>query len=262
MQLAPKKVFHRKRAPLLFITLFLQFSISTSATSPTTVTTTTTTTIPETASKIAKGDGNPDCKTTTSTMTTATSTTPTGVAARLARANILELSPYRCARDDYSQGILLDANENAYGPAMMATSKKPQNDDDDHLDLHRYPDPYQIPLKLRMAKHRGNDWLTPSHFFIGVGSDEAIDLLMRIFCKPGHDAILTTPPTYGMYKVCAKVNDLNVVNVPLTPDFNVVIPNVRLFCMVCSSVYILWLPKVMSAFWRALTHNLCILLFL
>jgi Aminotransferase class I and II len=217
--------------------------------SPTTVTTTTTTSTPteEAATKIAKSESNLDCKTTTmpdtTTTTTTTTTTPTGVAARLARANILELSPYRCARDDYSEGILLDANENAYGPAM-ATAATKKHDDDEVLELHRYPDPYQIPLKQRLATLRGdvrngnnnnNNWLTPAHFFIGVGSDEAIDLLMRIFCKPGHDAILTTPPTYGMYKVCAKVNDVDVVTVSLTPDFDVVIPNVRMiifvFCM-------------------------------
>ena len=140
-----------------------------------------------------------------------------GVAARLARKNILELHPYRCARDDYSDGILLDANENAYGPAL----KEPSTE---HT-LERYPDPYQIPLKTKLAGYRGHG-LNPANIFVGVGSDEAIDLLMRIFCRPGVDKILTTPPTYGMYKVCAKVNDVEIVNVPLTPSFDVVIPEV------------------------------------
>jgi histidinol-phosphate aminotransferase len=139
-----------------------------------------------------------------------------GVAARLARKNILELQPYRCARDDYSEGILLDANENAFGPAVP---------DSFHV-LERYPDPYQVPLKEKLSAYRGHG-LQPSNIFVGVGSDEAIDLLMRIFCVPGHDKILTTPPTYGMYKVCAKVNDVDIVNVPLTPDFDVRIPEVR-----------------------------------
>lgn len=140
-----------------------------------------------------------------------------GIAARLARSNILELSPYRCARDDYSEGILLDANENAFGPPV------------DYRDLYvleRYPDPYQIPLKEKLAAYRGHG-LKPENIFVGVGSDEAIDLLMRIFCRPGIDKILTTPPTYGMYKVCAKVNDVEIVNVPLTPYFDVRIPEVR-----------------------------------
>jgi histidinol-phosphate aminotransferase len=141
----------------------------------------------------------------------------TGVAARLARQNILELLPYRCARDDYSTGILLDANENAFGPPI-----EPSEND---MELNRYPDPYQIPLKQKFAAYRGYN-LTPANMFVGVGSDEAIDLLMRIFCVPGQDKILTTPPTYGMYKVSAKVNDLDIVNIPLTSDFRVVVPDV------------------------------------
>ena len=132
-----------------------------------------------------------------------------GIAARLARRNILELQPYRCARDDYSTGILLDANENAYGPPILV----------DGLDLERYPDPYQVPLKIKVAALRGHD-LKPDNIFVGVGSDEAIDLLMRIFCIPGQDQILITPPTYGMYKVSAKVNDVGLVQVPLTPEFD------------------------------------------
>ena len=142
-------------------------------------------------------------------------TAETGIAAKLARPNILELLPYRCARDDYSEGILLDANENAFGPPV----------DDNAMVLERYPDPYQIPLKEKYAAYRG-EGLQPANIFVGVGSDEAIDLLMRIFCKPGHDQILTTPPTYGMYKVSAKVNDVDIVNVPLTPDFDLQIPQV------------------------------------
>ena len=156
---------------------------------------------------------------TTTTSMSSTNGDSTGVAARLARKNILELAPYRCARDDYSQGILLDANENAYGPALSVPNEH---------TYERYPDPYQIPLKEKLCAYRGHG-LTPANIFVGVGSDEAIDLLMRIFCRPGADKILTTPPTYGMYKVCAKVNDVEIVNVPLTPAFDVVIPEVRLF---------------------------------
>ena len=146
-----------------------------------------------------------------------------GIAARLARKNILELHPYRCARDDYSEGILLDANENAYGPPLPRTDSGSADD----IVLERYPDPYQIPLKEKFAKFRGVDGITPAHMFVGVGSDEAIDLLMRIFCRPGgEDQILITPPTYGMYKVCAKVNDIPIVSVPLTPTFDVEVPKV------------------------------------
>jgi len=139
-----------------------------------------------------------------------------GIASKLARKNILELQPYRCARDDYNSGVLLDANENAFGPSIESNGSV----------LERYPDPYQIPLKEKLVTYRGHG-LKPSNVFCGVGSDEAIDLLMRIFCVPGKEMILTTPPTYGMYKVCAKVNDVEIVNVPLTPEFDLRIPEVR-----------------------------------
>lgn len=148
----------------------------------------------------------------------ASSASETGVAERLARPNILELQPYRCARDDYSEGILLDANENALGSPVPT----------EHV-LERYPDPYQVPLKEKLCKLRGNG-LKPSNVFVGVGSDEAIDLLMRIFCTPGKDKIIITPPTYGMYNVCAKVNDLQIVSAPLTPTFDIVVPNVSFHC--------------------------------
>jgi histidinol-phosphate aminotransferase len=148
-----------------------------------------------------------------------------GIAARIARKNILELQPYRCARDDYSSGVLLDANENAYGPTSLPS--KCLDPYDNNNILERYPDPYQIPLKELYAKYRGHG-LKPENLFVGVGSDEAIDLLMRIFCYPGQDNILITPPTYGMYKVCAKVNDVSIVSCPLTTDFDLRIPEVRL----------------------------------
>jgi len=156
---------------------------------------------------------------------------PVGRAALLARPNVLALHPYRCARDDYASGILLDANENAFGPASL-----PSHARDNGLALERYPCPYQRDLKQLLCDYRGRaaatnpgQWLTPEHVFVGVGSDEAIDLLLRIFCAPGHssgggEAILITPPTYGMYKVCANVNDVEVQCVPLTPDFDLRIP--------------------------------------
>jgi histidinol-phosphate aminotransferase len=143
------------------------------------------------------------------------------VVERLARPNILKLQPYRCARDDYSTGILLDANENSIGPTAVPTHS------DNHLILERYPCPYQVPLKEAFASYRGHG-IQAENVFVGVGSDEAIDLLMRIFCVPSVDAILVTPPTYGMYMVSAHVNDLSIVEVPLTPDFDLQVPQVCL----------------------------------
>jgi len=141
-----------------------------------------------------------------------------GVAAQLARPNILSLLPYRCARDDYDSGVLLDANENSLGPAAVAQ--------DNHLVLERYPSPYQTPLKELYCKAKNVPDITPANVFVGVGSDEAIDLLFRIFCVPAVDNVLITPPTYGMYKVCAAINDVEVVKCGLSPDFDLRVPEV------------------------------------
>jgi len=145
------------------------------------------------------------------------------------RPNILALTPYRCARDDYNEGILLDANENAFGSSISpaSTSSTSGTIDSDSardippellptlsLDLHRYPDPSHPLIKSRITSLRGLP--SPDHVFLGVGSDEIIDLLMRICVVPGgKEKIMTTPPTYGMYAVCAQVNDVGVVKVPL-----------------------------------------------
>lgn len=125
----------------------------------------------------------------------------------LVRPNIRELTPYRCARDDYDQGILLDANENAIGSVPADTRT-----------LNRYPDPHQIELRTKYAAFRN---LKTEQVFCGVGSDEAIDLLIRIFCVPSRDEIMITPPTYGMYKVSAAINDVAIHPVPLEPDFSI-----------------------------------------
>lgn len=90
----------------------------------------------------------------------------------------------------------------------------------DFLRLHRYPDPYQLELKkllcdLRNTHVHTSRSLKPENLFVGVGSDEVIDALLRCFCTPGHDKILTCPPTYGMYAVSAQVNDLDIVKIPL-----------------------------------------------
>ncbi|PCH44895.1 histidinol-phosphate aminotransferase [Wolfiporia cocos MD-104 SS10] len=143
------------------------------------------------------------------------------------RPNILALQPYRCARDDYSEGILLDANENALGhsiaqPNGHAETKSKSSTEPEiepelkptlALDLHRYPSPRNDPIRERLAEMRGLP--STDYVFLGVGSDEVIDLLMRVCVAPGKEKILTCPPTYGMYAVCAQVNDIGVVKVPL-----------------------------------------------
>ena len=120
----------------------------------------------------------------------------------LVRPNILDLKPYSSARDEFEfdqTSVLMDANENPL----------PEQ-------FNRYPDPHQIMLKRKLAEVKN---VTIDNIFIGNGSDEAIDLLIRIFCIPGSDEILITDPTYGMYKVSAEVNDVKVLKIPLTRNF-------------------------------------------
>lgn len=132
----------------------------------------------------------------------------------LIRPNILALHPYRCARDDYSQGILLDANENSLGHSIRPNeTAATELDEIESLHLHRYPSPSHEPVKAKIVAIRNLPG--PEHVFLGVGSDEVIDLLIRIIVKPGEEKILITPPTYGMYSVCAQINDVGVVKVPL-----------------------------------------------
>lgn len=123
----------------------------------------------------------------------------------LVRTNIRNLKPYRSARDDFDKGLLLDANENSLGSPVR-----------NQLELHRYPTPTQNALRKKIAEWRQVDF---ENVFLGVGSDEAIDLIMRIFCEPRQDSIITTPPTYGMYKVSANINNVGVKEVLLTESF-------------------------------------------
>ncbi len=123
----------------------------------------------------------------------------------LVRENIKLLRPYSSARSEFAgtAEVFLDANENALG--------SPVGD-----GYNRYPDPLQTELKIRIAEMRN---VRPDQVFIGNGSDEAIDLLFRIFCRPGIDNVITCPPTYGMYEVAAAINDVEVRHAPLNADF-------------------------------------------
>ncbi len=125
----------------------------------------------------------------------------------LARPNVRNLKPYASARDEFSGDaqIWLDANESPF-----------------ENGLNRYPDPHQRELKAAIAKLKS---VSPEQIFLGNGSDEAIDLLVRAFCEPRQDAIITLPPTYGMYGVCAAINDVETIEVPLTPDFQIDMPS-------------------------------------
>jgi histidinol-phosphate aminotransferase len=94
----------------------------------------------------------------------------------------------------------------------------------DDLDLHRYPSPSHIPIKRLICDLRSVP--SPDNVFLGVGSDEVIDLLFRITCTPGSDRVLVCPPTYGMYSVCAQVNDVGVIKIPLDVRDGRFLPNV------------------------------------
>jgi histidinol-phosphate aminotransferase len=123
---------------------------------------------------------------------------------------------------DDGTNILLDANENAYGPSLLPSLASYSKDSINFLGLNRYPDPHQHELKQLLCNLRNTHVhttknITPANVFVGVGSDEAIDALLRCFCVPGKDKILVCPPTYGMYSVSAQVNDVGLVKVPLLP---------------------------------------------
>ena len=127
---------------------------------------------------------------------------------KLVRENVLRLTPYSCARDEFqgSTGIFLDANENPFGT------------------LNRYPDPYQKELKKAVSQLKS---IAIENIFFGNGSDEIIDLSFRIFCNPGSDKALIFPPTYGMYEVSASINDVSVLKIPLDKDFRIDIEKVK-----------------------------------
>lgn len=120
----------------------------------------------------------------------------------LTRPNIRNLKPYSSARDEYkgvAASVFLDANENPYNT--------PNN---------RYPDPLQRDLKSELARLKG---VNPEQIFLGNGSDEAIDLVFRAFCEPGIDNVAAIDPTYGMYQVCADINNVEYRKVLLDESF-------------------------------------------
>ena len=120
----------------------------------------------------------------------------------LTRTNIWKLKPYSSARDEYkgaAASVFLDANENPY-----------------NLPHNRYPDPLQCDLKKELARIKKVD---SEQIFLGNGSDEAIDLVFRAFCEPGEDNVVAIDPTYGMYQVCADVNNVEYRKVLLDEDF-------------------------------------------
>lgn len=130
------------------------------------------------------------------------------------RENIKRLTPYSSARKEFSGAaqIFLDANENSFGSPLP-------------VNYNRYPDPLQWKIKEKIAVIHS---IKPNEIFIGNGSDEAIDLLFRIFCEPQKDNILICPPTYGMYEVSANINDVGIKRANLTEDFRLDLSKIEL----------------------------------
>ena len=129
---------------------------------------------------------------------------------KLVRPMIREITPYRSARDEFedfdAQKIFLDANENPFDNG-----------------LNRYPDPLQRNLKRTLARIKQ---VNEEQILLGNGSDEVLDLIIRTFCEPGEEEVLVLPPTYGMYAVLAKLNNVSVKEVPLNKNFEIEIDSV------------------------------------
>ena len=120
----------------------------------------------------------------------------------LVRENIWNLKPYSCARDEFKgeAKAYLDANENPFNTLY-----------------NRYPDPLQWAVKEKIAELK---YVKPSQIMLGVGSDEPIDLIFRVFCEPKIDNVVAINPTYGMYGVCADINNVEYRQVNLEADYS------------------------------------------
>lgn len=136
------------------------------------------------------------------------------------RPNILALAPYSCARDEFKgeASVYIDANESPYNNGT-----------------NRYPDPLQPEVKRLLAELKG---VKPGQIFLGNGSDEAIDLIYRIFCQPRFDNVVAISPSYGMYQVCANINDVQYRSVSLTTDFQ--LDRNAVVCSVDVRTKVLW----------------------
>lgn len=132
---------------------------------------------------------------------------------QLLRSNIRDLKPYSSARDEFTgtASVYLDANENSLGSPLTQW-------------YNRYPDPLQTAVKEKLAAIKA---VPAGNIFIGNGSDECIDILIRSFVEPGRENILICPPTYGMYEVSAAINNVKVLEVPLTATFQLDLPAIE-----------------------------------
>jgi histidinol-phosphate aminotransferase len=147
---------------------------------------------------------------------------------QIIRENILKLVPYSSARSEFKEEaqVFLDANENSLASGWNAYS--------------RYPDPLQMQLKARISELKG---IYTGQIFLGTGSDEPIDLLIRAACRPGKDNIVSIAPSYGMYKVAADINDVQVKEVRLDEHYQPVVADVLAVCDEYSKILFLCSPN-------------------
>ena len=141
----------------------------------------------------------------------------------LVRENIKKMTAYSSARHEFTgnASIFLDANENSFGSPASLPSPSGEGLG---VRFNRYPDPLQMEVKEKISKIKG---VPSQNIFLGNGSDEAIDLLYRIFCEPGRDNVIIFPPTYGMYEVCAEMNNVKLKKVDLTKEYQLDIDGIE-----------------------------------
>ncbi len=153
----------------------------------------------------------------------------------LVRKNIWALKPYSCARDEFKgeASVFLDANENPFG-----------------APYNRYPDPKQWALKEKIAKIKG---IPTAQIMLGNGSDEPIDLIIRIFCEPGVDNMVAIEPTYGMYGVSADINNVEYRRVNLDSNFDIDVD--AIFKAVDDNTKVIWLCSPNNPTGNALSRN-------
>ena len=176
---------------------------------------------------------------------------------KIVRKNIWELKPYSSARSEFdlygslgqpltpsTEGEHIDATIQSSPLGEMSVGQRgltlldANENPESAQNLNRYPDPLQSELKIELAKQKG---ISTDQIFIGNGSDEAIDLLYRIFCEPGKDRALICPPTYGMYEVSAGINDVEVLCVPLSETFELNLDEIIDQVQRDKSIKIIWI---------------------
>ena len=158
---------------------------------------------------------------------------------QLIRENIINLQPYSSARDEFNgvANVFLDANENSLGSPL-------------DNKYNRYPDPYQLAVKQSIARVKN---IPVENIFLGNGSDECIDLLYRCFCNPAKDNVIICPPTYGMYEVSGRINDIEIRKAVLQENFQLDLK--AIYTQVDSNTKIIWICSPNNPTGNSIQHE-------